>query len=80
MYTLQYREHFYGIIFAPGLVYGQGEHILKYIYKTVFNDTDKLLIPIYDNNLPIIHIKNLAKLNKIVLKNFLNIFNLIYKF
>lgn len=80
MYTLQYREHFYGIIFAPGLVYGQGEHILKYIYKTVFNDTDTLLIPIYDNSLPIIYIENLAKLNKIVLKNFLNIFNLIYKF
>lgn len=72
----QYREYFYGIVFAPGLVYGQGEHILKYIYKTVFSDTDKLLIPMYDNNLPIIHIENLAKLNKIVLKIFFKYFQI----
>ncbi|KAF0759689.1 Uncharacterized protein FWK35_00006402 [Aphis craccivora] len=61
---LQYSGYFYGIILAPGLVYGQGEHILKYIYKMVFSDTERLLVPKEDNNLPIIHVENLAKIVK----------------
>lgn len=63
IYILQYSGYFYGIILAPGLVYGQGEHMLKYIYKMVFSDTEPLLVPKEDNNLPIIHVENLAKLN-----------------
>jgi len=62
IYILQYSGYFYGIILAPGLVYGQGEHMLKYIYKMVFSDTEPLLVPKEDNNLPIIHVENLAKL------------------
>lgn len=37
--------------------------MLKYIYKMVFSDTEPLLVPKEDNNLPIIHVENLAKLN-----------------
>ncbi|XP_050056023.1 adenylate kinase 7-like isoform X2 [Aphis gossypii] len=60
----KYSGYFYGIILAPGLVYGQGEHILKYIYKMVFSDAEQLLVPKEDNNLPIIHVENLAKIVK----------------
>lgn len=59
---LQYYGYFYGIVLASGLVYGHGENTLKYIYKTIFSDTEQLLIPKYENNLPIIHVDNLAKL------------------
>jgi len=63
IYILQYRGYFYGIVLAPDLVYGQGEHMLKYIYKMVFDDAEPLMVPKEDNNLPIIHVENLAKLN-----------------
>lgn len=36
--------------------------MLKYIYETAFNSTQQLLIPKDNNNLPIIHVDNLAKL------------------
>jgi len=79
IFILQYSGYFYGIILAPGLVYGQGEHILKYIYKMVFSDAEQLLVPKEDNNLPIIHVENLAKLN-ISFKIILIIFNKINTF
>ncbi|XP_050532141.1 adenylate kinase 7-like [Daktulosphaira vitifoliae] len=57
-----YKGYFYGIILAPGIVYGQGEHALEYILSTAFNEKEQFMIPEINNNLPIIHVKNLARI------------------